>query len=177
MDLLGDVETERLRGRRPTLADLDDYLRIWTDLRIPEDVWLAERRSEDDVERVLRATIAHWERWGFGAWTAVERATGDVVGRVGLAHRRLEGGPEVELAWFLDVDVWGRGYATELGREAVRVAFDELELDDVVALAEPADEACRAVMVKVGLRYERALEVDGLEHVLFRLLRADRPPR
>ena len=29
---------------------------------------------------------AHWDTYGFGLWAAVERATGEMLGFVGLCH-------------------------------------------------------------------------------------------
>lgn len=149
--------------------DLDDYVRFRTDVRVPEEVWPARLRTADDAARVLRASIAHWERWGFGPWTVIERASGAVVGSVGLAHTHVAGKPEVEVAWFVTADVWGRGYATEIAQEAVRVAFEQLELSDLVSFTMPSNAASQAVMRKLGFRYERPIEHAGLPHVLFRL--------
>ncbi len=171
--MVGDVTTARLYGRPPLEGDLDDSVRIWTDPRVSEQAWPARMRTADDAGRVLRATIAHWERWGFGPWTVIERATGAVVGRVGLAHTRVAGSEEIEVVWFLSGDVWRRGYATEMASEAVRVAFELLELGDLVSFTTPRNGASQAVMRKLGFRYERDIEHAGLPHVLFRLSAAD----
>jgi [ribosomal protein S5]-alanine N-acetyltransferase len=90
------VVSERLLGRRPADRDLEAYVRFWTDGRVPEAVWPAGLRTSADARRVLQAGIAHWERWGFGPWTVLERETGTVVGRAGLAHTDVTGRPEVE---------------------------------------------------------------------------------
>ena len=169
MELVGPVGTERLRGRRPVPEDLEELARIWTDPRVPEDAWPASLRSVEDAARVLRATIAHWERWGFGPWTVVERATDTVVGRVGLQHALVAGRPEVEVAWFVDASAWGRGYATEMAREAVRAGFEALELTTLVSLTTPANAASQAVMRKLGFRFEADVEHAGMAHALFRL--------
>lgn len=173
MDLVGDVLTERLEGRRPREEDHDDYLRIWTDPRVAEEVWPASLRTPADVERVLRTAIQHWDRWGFGPWTAVERDTGAVVGRIGLGHTLIDGHPEIEAMWFVDADRWGRGYATELGREAVRAAFADLELESVVAFTTHPNAASQAVMRHLGMTYERDIVHVGLPHVLYRLTAAE----
>jgi RimJ/RimL family protein N-acetyltransferase len=173
VELAGTVSTDRLRGRRPVEEDLEDLVRIWTDPRVPEETWPASMRTADDVRRVLRTSIAHWERWGFGPWTVVERVTDAVVGRVGLEHTRVAGRPEVEVAWFVDAAAWGRGYATEMAREAVRAAFAELELTTLVSFTTPANAASQAVMRKLGFRFEADIEHAGMAHVLFRL---DAPP-
>jgi RimJ/RimL family protein N-acetyltransferase len=58
-----------------------------------------------------------------------------------------------------------------MAREAVRVAFDVLEFDDVVAFTVHGNAASRAVMEKLGMAYEREVEHVGLPHVLYRLKR------
>lgn len=171
--LVGEVTTARLLGRAPVEEDLSDYVRFWTDSRIPEEVWPSDIRTTGDAGRVLRATIGHWEQWGFGPWTVVQRDTGAVVGRVGLAHARVAGESEIEVAWFLSGDVWGRGYATEMAREAVRVAFELLGLENLVSFTTPANVASQAVMRKLGFRYENDVEHAGLPQVLFRLRAGD----
>jgi RimJ/RimL family protein N-acetyltransferase len=172
--LVGEVMTARLCGRPPVEDDLHDLVRIWTDPRVCEQAWPARLRTADHADRVLQASISHWERWGFGPWTVIERASGAVVGRVGLAHTRVIGREETEVVWFLSADVWRRGYATEMASEAVRVAFDVLDFGGLVSFTTPANGASQAVMRKLGFRYERDIEHVDLPHVLFRLSRADR---
>ena len=58
-----------------------------------------------------------------------------------------------------------------MAREAVRVAFEVLELDDVIAFTVDRNAASRAVMEKLGMTYERDIEHVGLPHVLYRLAR------
>ncbi len=164
------VATARLVGRRPEPGDLAAYQRMFTDPRVPEEVWPEHLRTADRAEELLRDVIAHWERWGFGPWTAL--LDGAPIGYAGLKHADVAGRPEVELMWYLDPDHHGRGYATELAREAVRVAFEVLELDSVVAETVHANGPSRAVMEKLGLRYEQDAMNAGLPHVVYRLTRA-----
>ena len=161
------VATARLAGRRPEPGDAMAYRAIFTDARIDEAAWPEHLRTADRAEQVLDGQIRHWERWGFGPWTAL--LGGDPIGYAGLQHADAGGRPEIELAWFLDADQWGRGYATELAREAVRVAFEVLELDAVVAQTTPANTASRAVMERLGMSYERDAVHAGLPHVIHRL--------
>jgi RimJ/RimL family protein N-acetyltransferase len=163
------VATERLVGRRPEPGDADAYVRFYGDARIAEEVWPEHLRTADNARAVLDQAIGHWERWGFGPWTVL--ADGEVIGRAGVQHTRVENKPEVELLWFMHGDAWGRGYATEMAREAVRVAFDVLELDDVVAFTTPPNAASQGVMRKLGMTFERDIVHAGLPHVLYRLHR------
>ena len=167
----GPVTTERLYGRRPEEGDLPHYVRIWGDTRVDEEAWPADLRTPENAERVLRGTIAHWERWGFGFWTVIERSTDAIIGRVGLGHTTVADHHEIEVGWFIDPDAWGHGYATEMAGEAMRAAFTTLDLDSVVSFTTPANEASQNVMRKLGMTYEADIEHAGLPHVLYRIAR------
>jgi ribosomal-protein-alanine N-acetyltransferase len=160
------VTTARLAGRRPEPGDAATYARIFTDARVVEEVWPEHLRTADRAHALLDDLLRHWERWGFGPWTVVLDSR--PIGYVGLRHADVGGRPEVELVWFLDADHRGNGYATEMAREAVRVAFDVLELDAVVAQTVDVNRASRAVMEKLGMTYERDIVHAGLPHVLYR---------
>ena len=163
------VRTEQLVGRRPQPDDLASYVAFFCDPRVDEAAWPAAFRTPERARQVLDGHLAHWERWGFGPW-AVELG-GAVIGWGGLEHTTVAGRPEIELLWFVHPDHWGQGYATEMAREAVRVAFEVLELDDVVAFTTPANAASLRVVDHLGMGFEAEIEHVGLPHVLYRLRR------
>jgi ribosomal-protein-alanine N-acetyltransferase len=163
------VTTARLTGRRPEPGDALAYARMFTDARVAEEAWPEHLRTADRAHALLDDLIRHWERWGFGPWTIL--LDGAPIGYAGLRHADVGGRPEVELMWFVDADHWRQGYATEMAREALRVAFAILELDAVVAQTVDVNHASRAVMEKLGMRHERDVVHAGLPHVLYRLSR------
>ena len=167
----GPVTTERLRGRRPEPDDLPGYVRIFTDRRVDEELWPSDLRTPDKVAAILEESMDHWDRWSFGPWTVLEREGDRIVGRVGLQYTTILGRPDVEVAWFVDPDAWGRGYATEMAEDAVRAAFTTLGLDSLVAYTHTGNEASQAVMRKLGMTYETDVENAGMPHVLYRLAR------
>jgi ribosomal-protein-alanine N-acetyltransferase len=132
-------------------------------------------RSEPPTLQELAAGAeraqAHWERWGFGLWLLRDRRTGEVVGRGGLQWARPRELPYVEVAWAIVPERWGQGLATELARASVRVGFDQLELDEIIALTLTHNQASRRVMEKTGFSYERDLTLESLPHALYRLRR------
>jgi ribosomal-protein-alanine N-acetyltransferase len=163
------VATARLVGRRPEPGDALQFARVMTDPRVEEEIWPEHLRTADRAGAMVKDMIAHWERWGFGPWTVL--LDGEVIGYDGLRHAEVAGRPVVELMWFLDADHWGAGYATEMAREAVRVAFDVLELDELVAQTVEGNRASRAVMEKLGMQHVDSTIHVGLPHVIYRLRR------
>jgi RimJ/RimL family protein N-acetyltransferase len=84
---------------------------------------------------------------------------------------RSSGGPSwavveeaecVEIGWALRQEVWGRGYATEIGRAGLDHAFSVLGVEEVVAFTEVHNVRSRAVMERLGMRYVRQILRPGL---------------
>ncbi len=59
---------------------------------------------------------------------------------------------EIEIGWHLARHVWGRGYATEMGRALLDAAFTEAKLDHVNALVDPANHASARVCERLGMK-------------------------
>ena len=75
----------------------------------------------------------------------------------------LEGiDPEaIEIGWWVDPELWGRGYATE-GALAVRdEAFGRVGLERLLARLLPENRASAAVAGKIGLRFDRIVQSSG----------------
>ncbi len=95
----------------------------------------------------------------------IERSSGTLIGDSGL-YRTPAG--EIELGYTLGAPWWGRGYATEAAGRWLGVAFDELDLDEVVALAEPANVASLHVLEKLGMQRAGERIAFGRPHAVFR---------
>jgi RimJ/RimL family protein N-acetyltransferase len=87
---------------------------------------------------------------------AVLRSTGERVGEATMfwlseAHR---GG---EVGYLLHPAHRGRGYATEMSREMLRLAFDDLGLHRVIGRLDARNTASAAVLERLGMRPEAHL--------------------
>jgi RimJ/RimL family protein N-acetyltransferase len=100
----------------------------------------------------------HWVLRGYGTWVVEERATGSMVGRVGL--HRPAGWPGLEVGWALARSVWGRGYATEGGRAALDFAWRELDATRVISLIYPENTRSIAVAERLGETLERTMVIN-----------------
>jgi RimJ/RimL family protein N-acetyltransferase len=168
---LETVTTERLRGERLGPQHVDPLLAIFGDPRVGATmggVW-----SRAKTEEVVAGVDRHWDEHGFGYMLWFERATGAPTGWGGLSRSEFDGERVLEVGWTTAPEHWGKGYATELGRAMIDVAFGPLGARDVVAYTLPHNAASRRVMEKLGFAYERTAPYKTYgEHVLYRLMRS-----
>jgi RimJ/RimL family protein N-acetyltransferase len=163
------IETARLVGERLLPEHAAELAPMLLDQRVYATLWEREEPpTEQDVAEGIARQAEHWERHGFGPWLLRDREDGAVVGRGGLQYTYTVDFDEVEALWAIVPQRWGQGLATELARAAIVVAFEALELLEIVALTLPHNVASRRVMEKTGFAFERELEHAGLPHVLYR---------
>jgi RimJ/RimL family protein N-acetyltransferase len=140
-----------------------------------------ERTASDALAEHARARIA--ER-GWDLWALERRDTGTFIGAVGLMVVSFPAPftPCVEIAWRLASAQWGQGFATEAAQEALRLAFTQLKLLEVVAFTVPANLRSRAVMERLGMRRDPREDFEHprlppghalRRHVLYRLKHSD----
>ncbi len=167
---LETVRTDRLVGERLRAEHFDELHRLHQDHRVMAT--LAGVRSAAETRQMLRANLDHWERHGFGLWLFRDPADGRFVGRGGLRRVHVGGNDEVEVAYALAADSWGRGLATEIARASVAVGFERLGLPDLVCFTLTTNRASRRVMEKAGFGYERDIVHADLPHAFYRLTAA-----
>jgi RimJ/RimL family protein N-acetyltransferase len=167
MNPLDDIQTPHLLLQRMRVEDLGDLTRLHLDPRVMAT--MGGIRSPEATAEWLDRQIGHWERCGFGLWMACDRASDQFAGRGGLHHVEIDGIDEIEVGYCIRAEFWGRGLATELARESVRVAFEVLRLPAIVCFTLPTNFASQRVMQKAGFRHERDIVYKDLPHVFYRL--------
>ena len=154
------VETERLILRTWLLNDLKNFFEIYGD----REVWRfidpkGVLENEDAARRALRRGIAYQEEHGICHWATVEKSRGKVIGACGF--NLFEGGPELELVYHFAPLYWGRGYATEAARACLSYAFNKLNVQQIVASADPQHLASQRVLEKIGFVSQGIKRVDN----------------
>jgi ribosomal-protein-alanine N-acetyltransferase len=114
--------------------------------------------------------LQHWTGFGYGHWAVVTCEDGRVVGWDGLEY--LSELKQTEVAYLLSKSVWGRGYATEAARAAIRFGFEAAGLDEIIGLVHPDNIGSVRVLEKCGMTFADRLTLWGLEMSRYRIGRA-----
>jgi RimJ/RimL family protein N-acetyltransferase len=164
-----EIVTPRLRMRPFEEADADALFAVFADPLVGRYIGGPATSRAESVAPVAR-NRAHHEQHGFSMWAVEERASGELLGEVGLQLLELKG-PEVEIGWTLGSRWWGRGYATEGARAWLDRAFTTLALDEVLATVLPENDASHRVARRLGMRPIGRRHVHDAEHDVYRASR------
>ncbi len=166
-----ELETERLRLRQFREEDLDAYALITADDETMRFMGGDGGLSREEAWRSLGYLLGHWEIRGFGLWAVEEKASGALVGRVGLY--RPEGWPGLEVGWLVDRARWGEGIATEAARASLDYAFVHLDPDRVISVILPANKASIRVAEKLGEQYVESRQLQGHDVAIYAIGREE----
>jgi RimJ/RimL family protein N-acetyltransferase len=149
------LETERLVLRHLALDDLNDLYRLYRDPEIrryfPEGtLTLAETREE--IEWFLHGHPHHPE---LGLWATIDKASGQLIGRCGLLPWTLDGRAEVEVAYLLAKEFWGRGLGSEAAQAILEYGFGPLGYSRLICLIDRENQASIGVARHIGMTFER----------------------
>jgi RimJ/RimL family protein N-acetyltransferase len=140
------LETERLALRKPTLADVKAIAHLANDRRI--------------AEMTRRLPFPYQQDHAVDFVNSLSETASDSVflieldrrpiGMVGIDWREVE---SPELGYWLGVDHWGQGFATEAARAAIDYAFDEFDIEHLTSGARVANPSSRNILEKCGFQW------------------------
>jgi RimJ/RimL family protein N-acetyltransferase len=166
------LQTERLVLRAFRETDLHAYAQICADPEVVRYVGLPFSRAETWLH--IATMLGHWQLRGYGMWAVEDRASGAMIGRIGLY--KPEGWPGVELGWMLARSHWGRGLATEGARAALAFAFAVLRKPRIISLIRPENVASLRVAEKLGERLQGRSQALGVEALVYGIQREEWVP-
>ena len=139
------LETERLTLRRPTLADVKAIAHLANDRRIAENTRLPHPYSQDHAVAFVRAMADDKPDTVF-----LIESNHTPVGMVGVNWREQEA---PELGYWLGVEYWGQGFATEAALAVIDFAFEEFDIEHLMAGARVANPNSRNILEKCGFQW------------------------
>jgi ribosomal-protein-alanine N-acetyltransferase len=176
-----ELRTERLLLRGWRDDDRPPFAAMNADERVMAHFPGTMTRAQSDA--AVDAISAHFARHGYGLWVVERSAEHPFLGFVGLNVPGFEAPftPAVEIGWRLVPEAWGKGYATEAARAALRYGFVDAGLQEIVSFTSPENVRSIAVMERLGMQRDPAEDFEHprvpaghrlRRHVLYRLPRS-----
>ncbi|MCS7034571.1 MAG: GNAT family N-acetyltransferase [Phycisphaerae bacterium] len=175
------LETERLIIRDWNLKSRGDVMGAFAMYSDPEVLrYFPTTRpvaSMKEMREVLRQRLEQNDTFppGQGVWAVEEKSTRRIVGTALLKPMLDNAGKltnDIEVGWHLRRDAWGKGYATEFGRELLRYGFEDLQIDPLYAFVLPENLPSIRVTQRLGMTPLGPTEkYYGVRAELFRITR------
>jgi RimJ/RimL family protein N-acetyltransferase len=152
------LETDRLVLRWLNVDDAAFILELLNDpsfIRFIGDKGV--RTLADARNYILNGPVASYEKFGFGL-NAVDLKEANVsIGICGILKRDTLPHPDIGFA-FLPA-YWHKGYAYEASAAVLERARKNLDIDHVLAITTPDNEASMKLLGKLGLRFDRLIKL------------------
>jgi len=159
------LETPRLILREWQSDDWIRFKPIATNPLVIRYVGTGQPPNDEQIQAYIEAARNRYRTERFCLWPLIYRENQALIGFCGLD--RLWGRDEIEIGYWLAPDYWGKGLATEAALAVIQYGKGTLGLQQIVAVAQPANKASIHVLEKLGMAYVKNVFHDGIEHVLY----------
>ena len=152
-----ELTTERLLLRAFTLNDAPRVQAIVADKRIAEMTANIPYPYPENAAADWIST--HEQRWLYRenvSYAVVLKLSDTIIGAISLLFKENN---EAELGYWLGVNYWGKGYATEMVKAISRFGFNTLSVTKITAKVLSRNPASGNVLLKSGLTHTHT--VDG----------------
>jgi RimJ/RimL family protein N-acetyltransferase len=134
----------------------------------------------EDARQFMLVQHAAWDSQTGLVLAVCLRDTDEPIGSVGLEiSRNMD---RAELGYWIAVEFWGRGYATEASAAIMGYGFERLALHRIAACHFVGNEASKRVIGKLGMTYEgthrQSIKKDGVyrDDIVYAVLREEYRP-
>lgn len=164
------IETERLILRESVVDDAPDLFEMNSDPEVLKYTGDVAFKSVEETEELIR-NYKDYEKYGYGRWTTIVKATNEVIGFCGLKY--LEDIHETDLGYRWKRQHWGKGYATEAGKACLWYGFEKLGLEQIMAQVLEENKASIRVLEKIGMTYWKQPGTDENPGLFYRIRREE----
>lgn len=173
------LEASRLVLRPFSLSDAKSVQKLAGDKRIAATTAAVPHPYLDGMAEEWISQHAGWFDERRDATFAIElRTSAELIGCISLmgiskTHAKAE------MGYWIGVDYWNQGFATEAAKQIIKFGFTELELNRIVARHMASNPQSGKVMIKAGMKKEAYLRQDFFrdgafyDMVVFGILKSD----
>ena len=177
---MSEIITERLKLQPVAAGDIDSLHALWTDREMRRYLFEDHIIPREQVESMVSASDAMFTSRGVGYFTLRARDDDNVIGFCGfrlfqgvedLQAKTQDDIPDVELLYGILPDFWGEGLISEAVNAVLQHAFEECDVDRIIAVTDTPNQRSVNVLQRLGMSFLGRQEWQGLDRVFYTLSR------
>ncbi len=129
--------------------------------------------SRDDAAALFERILAPARVGKPTQFAVIIRETRELIGYCGFFLQNVDDVDELEIAYRLHPDSWGRGIGSEAASAVRDHAFGTLGVDRVISIIHPDNKRSQRVAEKNGLSVEKETQFRGFHVLIYALTRAE----
>ena len=154
------LETRRLTLRLIAAEDAAFILKLLNEPSFLRFIGDRGVQNLDDARAyIANGPAASYARHGFGLWLAQLRDDGTPIGLCGLLKRDTL--DDVDIGFALLPAYWGKGLAYEAAAAVMDYGQRTLGIPRIVAIVSPDNVASIRLLEKIGLVFDRRVDLNG----------------
>ena len=151
------LETQRLLLRPLTLHDAPALSRLAGRREIADTtISIPHPYAEEQARQWIAETADLFPKGKSAVFAMQLKREGQLAGTIGLRDIDAEHS-QAELGFWVAVECWGQGYATEAARAVVGFGFEQLGLNRIYAHHMVRNPASGRVLARIGMKQEGLL--------------------
>lgn len=145
------LETERLCLRKLQMEDVYEYYeRLFGDGDVSRYMLFDPHQDIGESLESLQRKLDKYDQGNYYCWGITQKGDDSLIGLIELL-RFDERDSSCSFVYMLGCNYWNRGYGTEALKAVFRFAFEELEVERILADHMTKNPASGAVMRKAGM--------------------------
>ena len=146
-----ELETERLHLRQLQMEDVYEYYeRLFGDGDVSRYMLFDPHQDIGESLESLQRKLDKYDQGNYYCWGITQKGDDSLIGLIELL-RFDERDSSCSFVYMLGCNYWNRGYGTEALKAVFRFAFEELEVERILADHMTKNPASGAVMRKAGM--------------------------
>ena len=149
------IETERLILRELQIGDLQAWFEMDSDPAVNKYLGNQPVKNIEHIEKAFQSIQQQYVENGIGRWAVIEKSSSNFVGWSGIKFMRQTVNRTTdfhEVGYRFLQKYWGKGYATESAKSAVRYGFEEMKLQEIYGITSIENSNSKKVLEKCGLK-------------------------
>lgn len=158
------LETNRLYLKEFHISDADKMFLLNSD---PKVIQFTGDRAFNNLEETIELiqNYDHYKIYGFGRWSVFLKDTNEYIGWCGLKYTKEK--DEYDIGFRFFKEHWNKGYATESALACIDLGFTKFKMNKIIGRAMSANIGSVKVLEKMGLKFEKNFDFDGVEGVIY----------